>query len=88
MRKFVTFGVLGAAMLAVPSSAHATAPAQAHAPADPTGAILAPAWNLTGTAESTVCQQELGGVPVVSQYAGVVSSVCKSRGDVVGIAQS
>lgn len=82
MKKFVTLGVLGAAMLGFSSPAHADAHAQADT--DPGGGILAPAWKVTKSAESTACQQDLSGVPVVSQYAGVVSGVCGGKGELAG----
>ncbi|MFI9237208.1 hypothetical protein [Streptomyces sp. NPDC053079] len=82
MKKFVTLGVLGAAMLGVSPPAHADAHAQADT--DPAGGILAPAWNVTKSAETTACQQDLSGLPVVSQYAGVVSGVCNSKGALSG----
>ncbi|MGK5731959.1 hypothetical protein [Streptomyces sp. URMC 124] len=79
MKQLVTLGALsavsalGAAMLGMTA-----VPAHASGAGDPDP--LAPVQKFSTDVQSTVCRQDLTGVPVVSQYAGAVKEVCGGKG--------
>ncbi|MCC3779293.1 hypothetical protein [Streptomyces sp. UNOB3_S3] len=68
MRRILALGVLGTAVLCATAS-------PAHAAGRP-GDGPVPVAQLAAPAEATLCHGETKNLPVVSQYSGVVQSVC------------
>ncbi len=73
MKQLITLSALGAAVLGTAAPAHAAG----------AGEALDPVWTLAASAESTVCRQNYSGLPVVSQYAGVVAGACGTKGGLI-----